>query len=116
MTNKKDDSGRRSKKHLKDSPSPLKNKISGSSALAQGNEDELSAQTRESLRWEGVLEDPQAEEKRLELYRANRRQRYISHREALLKEIQHALKQTFPNKGKDKEGLIRTDQQDQSVN
>lgn len=39
--------------------------------------------SRESLRWEGILEDPQAEEKRLELYRANRRRRYISHREAL---------------------------------
>lgn len=41
----------------------------------------------ESLRWEGMLEDPQAEEERLVVYRANRRQRYISHREALLREI-----------------------------
>lgn len=54
----------------------------------------LSAQARESLRWEGVLEDPQAEEKRLELYRANRRQRYIAHRDTLLKETQGALRQT----------------------
>lgn len=72
--------------------------------------DELSAQTRESLRWVGVLEDPQAEEKRLELYRANRRQRYISHREALLKEIQYALRQTFPNESKEKKTLTGSDQ------
>ena len=39
--------------------------------------DDLGARSRESLRWEGALEDPQAEERRLELYRANRRQRYI---------------------------------------
>lgn len=115
-TNKKDDSGRRSKKHLEDSPSLRANEISRSAALGWGNEDELSAQTRESLRWEGVLEDAQAEEKRLELYRANRRQRYISHREALLKEIQYAFKQTFPNESKDEEDLIGTDQQEQSAN
>lgn len=72
--------------------------------------DELSAQTRDSLRWVGVLEDPQAEEKRLELYRANRRQRYISHREALLKEIQYALRQTFPNESKEKKTLTGSDQ------
>lgn len=41
----------------------------------------------ESLRWEGMLEDRRAEEERLEVYRANRRQRYVSHREALLREI-----------------------------
>ncbi|XP_033502645.1 uncharacterized protein LOC117269602 [Epinephelus lanceolatus] len=80
-------SGQRSKKHPKGSPDLLTvtNKASG----------ELSTQARESLRWEGVLEDPQAEEKRLELYRANRRQRYIAHRDALLKESQVALRQTF---------------------
>ncbi|XP_076606981.1 uncharacterized protein LOC143332973 [Chaetodon auriga] len=81
-------SSRRSKKHSKDSPSLLTetNKTSGSGAPVQGYVAELSAQARESLRWEGVLEDPRAEEKRLELYRANRRQRYLSHREAPLNE------------------------------
>ncbi|XP_070839728.1 protein LIAT1 [Chaetodon trifascialis] len=81
-------SSRRSKKHSKDSPSLLTetNKTSGSGAPVQGYVAELSAQARESLRWEGVLEDPHAEEKRLELYRANRRQRYLLHREALLNE------------------------------
>lgn len=68
----------------------LTSKTGGGGAPAQGSTDDVSVQTRESLRWEGALQDPQAEEKRLELYRANRRQRYISHREALLKEVQHA--------------------------
>ncbi|KAM7374516.1 hypothetical protein PAMP_007169 [Pampus punctatissimus] len=91
-------SGRTSKKHPEDSPALLTttNKTNSSAAPAQGYVSELSAQARESLRWEGVLEDPQAEEKRLELYRANRRQRYIAHREALLKETQDTLRQTFP--------------------
>ncbi|XP_041808710.1 protein LIAT1 [Chelmon rostratus] len=84
-------SGRRNKKHPEDSSSPLTatNKTSGSGAPVQGYVAELSAQARESLRWEGVMEDPHADEKRLELYRANRRQRYLSHREALLKETQY---------------------------
>ncbi|XP_023144565.2 protein LIAT1 isoform X2 [Amphiprion ocellaris] len=85
-------SDRRSKKHLKDSPE------SGSGAPVQGYVTELSVQARESLRWEGALQDPQAEAKRLEQYRTNRRQRYIAHREALLKETQDALRQTFPKK------------------
>lgn len=57
----------------------------------------VGVQARESLRWEGVLQDPQEETKRLETYRANRRQRYITHREALLKEAQHALRQAELN-------------------
>lgn len=98
---------RRSRRHLKDSSSLLAatNKTSGSGAPAQGCAAELSIQARESLRWEGVLEDPQAEEKRMELYRANRRQRYVSHREALVKETQHELKQTFPKASKEKKAL-----------
>lgn len=69
----------------------LTSKTGGSGAQAEGNTvDDLCVQTKESLRWEGVLEDTQAEERRLELYRANRRQRYVSHREALLKEVQQA--------------------------
>ncbi|KAG5844746.1 hypothetical protein ANANG_G00165830 [Anguilla anguilla] len=35
-----------------------------------------SGPAQESLRWEGVLADPAAEEERLEVYRANRRRRY----------------------------------------
>lgn len=89
---------RRRKKQPKDSPA------SGCRAPAPGYQSEPSStQARESLRWEGVLEDPQAEEKRLELYRANRRQRYIAHREALLKETQDALRQTFPTESTETE-------------
>lgn len=107
---------RRKKKQLKDSLLLLTmtNENSGSRTPMKGSVDELSVQTMESLRWDGVLEDPQAEEKRLELYRANRRQRYISHREALLRENQLALKQTLPNESKENKTL--TDQQEQSVN
>ncbi|MEQ2295211.1 hypothetical protein AMECASPLE_011706 [Ameca splendens] len=54
---------------------------------------ELGVQARESLRWEGVLQDPQEEAKRLERYRANRRQRYITHREAAFKETQQTLRE-----------------------
>ncbi|TNN66428.1 Protein LIAT1 [Liparis tanakae] len=78
-------SGRRSKKHQhKD---PLAPPTAAHRASSVGR---LGAQARESLRWEGVLEDPQAEERRLELYRANRRQRYNAHRDAL------AEQQTVP--------------------
>ncbi|KAJ7996117.1 hypothetical protein DPEC_G00233750 [Dallia pectoralis] len=47
----------------------------------EGFSSERSVQARESLRWEGVLEDPLEEERRLEVYRANRRQRYLLHRQ-----------------------------------
>ncbi|KAI4897573.1 hypothetical protein NFI96_020856 [Prochilodus magdalenae] len=48
---------------------------------------ELSSQTQESLRWEGVLEDPAAEAERMELYRANRRKRYMASRQTFLENI-----------------------------
>nr|XP_046267323.1 protein LIAT1 [Scatophagus argus]XP_046267324.1 protein LIAT1 [Scatophagus argus]XP_046267325.1 protein LIAT1 [Scatophagus argus] len=111
--------GRRSKKdNPKDSSSLLiaTNKNTAHGAPVQGYVDELSAQARESLRWQGELEDPQAEEKRLELYRANRRQRYISHKEALLKEAQYALKQTFLKESKEIKALTGCDQQEQRLN
>ncbi|XP_034033313.1 protein LIAT1-like [Thalassophryne amazonica] len=62
----------------------MRNKANNSGELAAWEhvEEELGAEARESLRWEGVLADRHAEEKRLELYRAKRRQRYIAHREA----------------------------------
>ncbi|XP_068186530.1 protein LIAT1 [Antennarius striatus] len=83
-------SGRRSKKHSKDSlpPPTATSKSMVAETPFQGYVKNLTPQARESLRWEGVLEDPQAEEKRLELYRTSRRQRYISQREALLKQSQ----------------------------
>ncbi|XP_054066062.1 protein LIAT1 [Rissa tridactyla] len=36
----------------------------------------LSALLNESLRWDGILEDPAAEEERLRIYKMNRRKRY----------------------------------------
>lgn len=45
---------------------------------------EASSQTQESLRWEGVLDDPIAEAERLEVYKANRRKRYMAFKQALL--------------------------------
>ncbi|XP_068271984.1 protein LIAT1 [Nyctibius grandis] len=39
----------------------------------------LSAQLNESLRWDGILEDPVAEEERLRIYKMNRRKRYESY-------------------------------------
>ncbi|KAJ3589836.1 hypothetical protein NHX12_010677 [Muraenolepis orangiensis] len=50
-------------------------------AACIGDPSEWDAQARESLRWEGVLEEPLAEEERLEVYRARRRQRYLALRQ-----------------------------------
>lgn len=108
---------RKRKNHRKDSPATLteNHKSDGNGDTAQGYvtvlnvpQHSLPAQTL-SLRWEGVRQDPQAEAKRLEQYRANRRQRYIAHREALLKETQDALRQTFP---KEKKVPAKCDQQE----
>ncbi|XP_017276795.1 protein LIAT1 [Kryptolebias marmoratus] len=87
--------GRKTKKCHKDSQPLLTatQKTNKNGPSAQGAE--LIDRARESLRWEGVLQDPQEEAKRLELYRANRRQRYVAHREALSKDTQHASRRTF---------------------
>ncbi|KAM4544880.1 protein LIAT1 [Odontesthes bonariensis] len=53
---------------------------------------EPSIQARESLRWEGVLQDPLEEAKRLEQYRANRRQRYAALTESRVKGTPGTLK------------------------
>ncbi|KAK7925768.1 hypothetical protein WMY93_008078 [Mugilogobius chulae] len=42
---------------------------------------QLSGPALESVRWEGALDDPLKEEQRLEVYRDNRRQRYLRHKE-----------------------------------
>lgn len=39
---------------------------------------EISVESLESLRWDGILDDPQAEAERLEVYKANRRKRYLA--------------------------------------
>ncbi|CAL1573147.1 unnamed protein product [Knipowitschia caucasica] len=45
----------------------------------------LSGEARETVRWEGALEDPEMEEQRLEVYKANRRERYVQEREGKYK-------------------------------
>ncbi|XP_043076958.1 protein LIAT1 isoform X2 [Puntigrus tetrazona] len=52
---------------------------------------ELTNVEQDSLRWEGALEDPTAEAQRLEVYRANRRKRYMASRQAFLQNIQTGL-------------------------
>ncbi|XP_072231409.1 protein LIAT1 [Leuresthes tenuis] len=81
----------KSKKQHKDPQAlALSHRSSGSESLARVTEP--SVQARESLRWEGALQDPLEEAQRLEQYRANRRQRYIAHREALSKETKQTLR------------------------
>ncbi|XP_032769126.1 protein LIAT1 [Rattus rattus] len=41
-----------------------------------GIEDSLSSQINESLRWDGILADPEAEKERIRIYKLNRRKRY----------------------------------------
>ncbi|XP_078535994.1 protein LIAT1 [Lissotriton helveticus] len=50
---------------------------SPSAAASLNPVQELSDQINESLRWEGVLDDPLAEEERIRQYKENRRRRYI---------------------------------------
>ncbi|MCJ8740588.1 hypothetical protein PDJAM_G00060620 [Pangasius djambal] len=52
---------------------------------------EVSSQTQESLRWEGVLDDPVAEAERLEVYKANRRKRYMAFKQTLLENAKVVL-------------------------
>ncbi|MGH0153056.1 UNVERIFIED_CONTAM: hypothetical protein FKN15_023982 [Acipenser sinensis] len=42
------------------------------------NEADLTNKRNESLRWEGTLEDPSAEENRIRIYKLNRRRRYLN--------------------------------------
>ncbi|XP_068945277.1 protein LIAT1 [Petaurus breviceps papuanus] len=50
---------------------------SGNAAFSSAEvDDSLSNKINESLRWEGVLEDPVAEEERIRIYKLNRRKRY----------------------------------------
>ncbi|XP_034883500.1 protein LIAT1 isoform X2 [Mirounga leonina] len=42
----------------------------------KGDEENLSNQINESLRWDGILADPEAERERIRIYKLNRRKRY----------------------------------------
>ncbi|KAG6927082.1 chromosome 17 orf 97, partial [Chelydra serpentina] len=55
------------------------NKLLSSASTTSGSaqtEQNISDQINESLRWDGILEDPAAEEERLRIYKLNRRKRY----------------------------------------
>ncbi len=45
------------------------------------------SQSQESLRWVGVQADPAEEEKRIEVYKANRRTRYMATQDHLTKSL-----------------------------
>ncbi|XP_046876665.1 protein LIAT1 isoform X2 [Hypomesus transpacificus] len=75
-------------------------------APSQARMVEISAQVKESLRWEGVLEDPLAEEKRLEVYRANRRQRYLVHRQALIARAKTPVLNQDSNRDKEDRNVV----------
>lgn len=81
-----------SRKSKKPSLSLLGLVCKSSGSPVQSYMTQLSAQARDSLRWEGMLDNPQEEEDRQEVYRANRRQRYIAHREMQLRETEEVLK------------------------
>ncbi|XP_076836774.1 uncharacterized protein LOC143482314 [Brachyhypopomus gauderio] len=63
----------------------------GTPALATEDQVQPSSPAQESLRWDGVLEDPAAEAERLEVYRANRRKRYMASRQMLSETMQTGL-------------------------
>ncbi|XP_072909421.1 protein LIAT1 [Hemitrygon akajei] len=50
--------------------------------------DQLATSVNESLRWDGVLDDPVAEEERIKLYKLNRQLRYLAAQNSMRKEIQ----------------------------
>lgn len=59
--------------------------------LTEEDKSDLTYQEQGSLRWEGVLEDPVAEAQRLEMYKANRRKRYLASKQAFLQNNQTGL-------------------------
>ncbi|XP_064424961.1 protein LIAT1 [Latimeria chalumnae] len=50
-------------------------------------DDELSKKFNESLRWDGVLTDPTAEEERIQKYKMNRRKRYLAAQHSFYKDL-----------------------------
>uniref|UniRef100_A0A8C3JR26 Uncharacterized protein n=1 Tax=Calidris pygmaea TaxID=425635 RepID=A0A8C3JR26_9CHAR len=62
----------------KQTDAEIKKVVVSTSIILDSNQTDqgLSAQLHESLRWDGILEDPVAEEERLRIYKMNRRKRY----------------------------------------
>ncbi|XP_051891686.1 protein LIAT1 isoform X2 [Pristis pectinata] len=54
--------------------------------------DQLATSVNESLRWDGILDDPVAEEERIKLYKLNRQLRYLAAQNSMRKEIQFCHK------------------------
>ncbi|XP_078404196.1 uncharacterized protein LOC144684372 [Cetorhinus maximus] len=77
----------------KQSPKPTN--ISNEAARSQGPDggsfysvDQLATSINATLRWDGVLEDPVAEEERIKLYKLNRQLRYLAAQKSARKDIQ----------------------------
>ncbi|KAK6473351.1 protein LIAT1-like [Huso huso] len=52
--------------------------LSNPKPASSDNKADLTSKRNESLRWEGTLEDPSAEENRIRIYKMNRRKRYLN--------------------------------------
>lgn len=70
---------------------PKNPKVLSEVAPVLTEEDKSDLTYQDSLRWDGVLEDPVAEAQRLEVYRANRRKRYLALKQAFLQNNQTGL-------------------------
>ncbi|XP_041097188.1 protein LIAT1 isoform X2 [Polyodon spathula] len=66
---------------------PRKLKESNPDPASPDNEADLNNKMNESLRWEGTLEDPSAEEIRIQIYKMNRRRRYMTALQGLYGEL-----------------------------
>ncbi|XP_067866615.1 protein LIAT1 [Heterodontus francisci] len=77
----------------KQSPKPtdISNKADGnrgSDVSSFYSVDQLATSINETLRWDGVLEDPVAEEERIKLYKLNRQLRYLAAQKSTRQGIQ----------------------------
>ncbi|KAK2493517.1 hypothetical protein MC885_017901 [Smutsia gigantea] len=54
----------------------MKKKKKKTKGSGKRDEEKLPSQINESLRWDGILSDPEAEKERIRIYKLNRRKRY----------------------------------------
>ncbi|GCB62458.1 protein LIAT1 [Scyliorhinus torazame] len=72
-------------------PTDISNTANGNQGSGGGSVysvDQLATSINETLRWDGVLEDPVAEEERIKLYKLNRQLRYLAAQKSTCKNIQ----------------------------
>ncbi|XP_038670363.1 protein LIAT1 [Scyliorhinus canicula] len=72
-------------------PTDISNKANGNQGSCSDSVysvDQLATSINETLRWDGVLEDPVAEEERIKLYKLNRQLRYLAAQKSTSKDIQ----------------------------